>query len=63
VDRRVAGTGRRAGDPKAESTQAGTTSASTPPASPPAQAEQRPEIEPDRRHWLHKKVGGKKKAA
>jgi hypothetical protein len=29
----------------------------------PAAEEQRPEVEPDRRHFLHKKIGGRRRAA
>jgi hypothetical protein len=61
-DRRQEGSGRRAGDPKKAAPPQSTTENQPPPPEPPKTNEQRPEVEPDRRHFLHKKVGGKKAA-
>jgi hypothetical protein len=63
-DRRVQG--RRAGEAKADTSGSAPAVGATP-APPPGTktppVEQREETEPDRRHFLHRKIGGKKKAA
>jgi hypothetical protein len=53
-DRRVAG--RRGSDPKPESLTP------PPPENPATPPPPKAEIEPNRRHFLHRKIGGKKAA-
>lgn len=55
-ERRIPGSGRRESDPKVtQETHSETTS-------PPPPKETKPEVEPNRRHFLHRKIGGKKAA-
>jgi hypothetical protein len=61
VPDRRSGAGRRKGEEKKEETKTETSASTSQPPKPPV--EQRAETEPDRRHFLHKKLGGGHKAA
>ena len=60
VPDRRSGSGRRQGEGKSSETKHEETKDET--SAPKTHAEQRQETEPDRRHFLHKKIGGHKAA-